>query len=155
MGSLNRILSAQTEIIHANGGDVDKYVGDEVVSIFTGDDQHARACRSALAIQAELAANRETLYDGLSVGIGINTGEVVLGMIGSEKRADFTVIGDAVNYTARLCSSARPGMTIISESTFTALRGRLTAKGPYPLRVKGKQAEQKVYTLQALKEPHV
>lgn len=152
VGSLNRILTAQTEIIQENGGDVDKYVGDEIVSIFTGDDQHLRACRSALAIQAELAANRDTRYDGLSVGIGINTGEVVLGMIGSEKRADFTVIGDAVNYTARLCSSAKPGMTIISQSTFAALRGRVSAKGPYALRVKGKQAEQKVYLLQAVKE---
>ena len=153
VASLNKLLTAQTEIIHANGGDVDKYVGDEIVSIFTGEDQHVCACRSALQIQAELVKNRASLYDGLSVGIGVNTGEVILGMIGSEKRADYTVIGDAVNYTARLCSSARPAMIIISESTWAAVRQRATAKGPYGLRVKGKQAEQKVYILQALEDP--
>ena len=152
VASLNKLLTAQTEIIHAHGGDVDKYVGDEIVSIFTGPDQHLRACRSALAIQGELVSNRATLYDGLSVGVGINTGEVVLGMIGSEKRADFTVIGDAVNYTARLCSSALPGMIIISETTWAAVRGKASAKGPYALRVKGKEAEQKVYLLQGLEE---
>jgi class 3 adenylate cyclase len=150
--SLNKILSAQTDIIHANGGDVDKYVGDEIVSIFTGEDQQLRACRSALAIQAELVKNRETLYDGLAVGVGINTGEVVLGMIGSEKRADFTVIGDAVNYTARLCSAAKPGTIIISDSTYTAVMDRVAANGPFGLRVKGKQAEQRVFLLQAMKE---
>jgi adenylate cyclase len=152
VASLNKLLTAQTEIIHAHGGDVDKYVGDEIVSIFTGPDQHLRACRSALEIQGELVSNRAALYDGLSVGVGINTGEVVLGMIGSEKRADFTVIGDAVNYTARLCSSARPGMIIISETTWAAVRGKASAKGPYALRVKGKEAEQKVYLLQGLEE---
>lgn len=152
VSSLNKILSAQTDIIHANGGDVDKYVGDEIVSIFTGEDQHVRACRSALAIQAELLKNKETLYDGLAVGVGINTGEVVLGMIGSEKRADFTVIGDAVNYTARLCSSAKPGMIIISDSTYAAVKDAVAAKGPFGLRVKGKQAEQRVFLLQAMKE---
>lgn len=152
VASLNKLLTAQTDIIHANGGDVDKYVGDEIVSLFTGEDQHMCACRSALAIQAELVKNRTTLYDGLAVGIGINTGEVVLGMIGSEKRADFTVIGDAVNYTARLCSSAKPAMIIISESTWAAVRGKLSARGPFGLRVKGKQAEQKVYILQGLEE---
>jgi class 3 adenylate cyclase len=152
VASLNKLLTAQTEIIHAHGGDVDKYVGDEIVSIFTGPDQQLRACRAALAIQHELVRNRTVLYDGLSVGVGINSGEVVLGMIGSEKRADFTVIGDAVNYTARLCSSARPGMIIISEAAWDAVRGKASAKGPYALRVKGKEAEQKVYLLQGLKE---
>lgn len=152
VASLNKLLTAQTEIIHAHGGDVDKYVGDEIVSIFTGPDQQLRACRSALAIQGELVRNRTALYDGLAVGVGINTGEVVLGMIGSEKRADFTVIGDAVNYTARLCSSAQPGTIIISEPTWAAVRGKASAKGPYALRVKGKEAEQKVYLLQGLKE---
>ena len=80
---LNKVLSFQTEIIQNNGGDVYKYVGDE---------KEINACKSALEIQKEMAVNSSALYDGLSVGIGINTGEVILGMIGSESRADFTLL---------------------------------------------------------------
>ncbi|MCD6122419.1 MAG: adenylate/guanylate cyclase domain-containing protein [Spirochaetales bacterium] len=91
MEYLNKVLSFQTEIIQNNGGDVDKYVGDEIVAIFSGSEKEINACKSALDIQKEMAVNSSVLYDGLSVGIGINTGEVILGMIGSESRADFTV----------------------------------------------------------------
>jgi adenylate cyclase len=144
---LNRVLNAQTEIVHANGGDVDKYVGDAVVAVFTGAQREAAACRTAMAIQAELTKNKDTLYGGLTVGVGIDSGEVVLGMIGSEKRADYTVIGDKVNTAARLCAAAAPGMVLISDSAYAAVKGQASARGPYGLRVKGKGAPLRVFIL--------
>ena len=145
--SLNRILNAQTDIIQAHGGDVDKYVADEVVAIFTGDTRDLAACRAALAIQEELTRNRVAVYGGLAVGIGIDSGDVVLGMIGSEKRADFTVIGDKVNTASRLCGAAAPGMILLSEGVWGAVRARATVRGPYALRVKGKRAPLRVRVL--------
>jgi class 3 adenylate cyclase len=148
--SLNRVLNFQTQVIQRNGGDVDKYVGDEIVAIFSGERKEEHACLSALEIQNEIMHNREH-YSGLTVGIGINTGEVILGMIGSEKRADFTVIGDPVNTASRLCDSAKPGMILISESVYREIEERARARGPYHLKVKGKASDLRVYKLLAMK----
>lgn len=148
--SLNRILNFQTESILKNGGDVDKYVGDEIVAIFSGQHKEEHACLSALEIQNEIMHNRER-YNGLTVGIGINTGEVILGMIGSEKRADFTVIGDHVNVASRLCDSAKPGMILISERVHRQIGERARTRGPYNLKVKGKSMDLRVYQLLAMK----
>ncbi len=145
--NLNKILSFQTKIIHDNGGDVDKYVGDEIVALFTGEDKEINACRSALQIQEELFKKSVSDYDGLTVGIGINTGEVILGMIGSEERADFTVIGDHVNFASRLCDAAKAGQIIIAESVNKNLKGTFTASKPYKIKVKGKEEFQRVYIL--------
>ena len=148
---LNRLLSIQTEIIHRNGGDVDKYVGDSVVAFFSGEEKALRACTSAVEIQAELAKDRSSRYGGFSLGIGIDTGAVILGMIGSKARADFTVIGDHVNYASRLCAVARADMILLSESTQQAVEEKIRARGPLIIRVKGKQNEQRVYVLEAVK----
>jgi class 3 adenylate cyclase len=149
--ALNRLLNAQTEIIHRNGGDVDKFVGDAVVAVFSGEGRELHACRSALQIQAELARDPRG-YDGLQVGIGLDSGEVILGLVGSEKRADFTVIGDHVNAAARLCGAARPGMVLVTASVFEPLRGEVRARGPAQLKVKGKAEPLRVYQLLALRE---
>ncbi len=151
--NLNKILAFQTRIIHENGGDVDKYVGDEIVAIFSGKDKEINACRSALIIQKELNEKSTEIYDGLTVGIGINTGEVILGMIGSEERADFTVIGDHVNYASRLCDAAKPGEVIISQSVYENLDGKgIEVSKPYKIKVKGKEKFHKVYLLSPLKD---
>lgn len=148
--SLNRVLNFQTQIIQSNGGDVDKYVGDEIVAIFSGEHKEEHACLSALEIQNEIMHNRER-YHGLAVGIGINSGEVILGMIGSETRADFTVIGDHVNIASRLCDTAKSGMILVSEGVYQAIREQARAKGPYHLKVKGKASDLHVYQLLAMK----
>lgn len=150
VNSLNRVLNFQTRVIQKNGGDVDKYVGDEIVAIFSGERKEEHACLTALEIQNEIMHNRER-YDGLTVGIGINTGEVILGMIGSERRADFTVIGDHVNTASRLCDTAKPGMILISEGVYKEIREGARARGPYQLKVKGKASDLHVYQLLALK----
>jgi adenylate cyclase len=146
--SLNRILNMQTDIVHRSGGDVDKYVGDEVVALFSGVDHAFRACHAALEIQREIARAGGTAFSGLSVGIGIDSGEVILGMIGSDKRADYTVIGDHVNFAARLCAAARPGQVIVSEAAWSEAGRRIPAKGPYRVQVRGKAEAQRVYVLE-------
>lgn len=149
---LNSVLNFQTEIIHEYGGDVDKYVGDEIVAVFSDDDQALKACRAALAIQRELHEKSESHYGGLRVGIGINTGSVILGMIGSQTRADFTVIGDNVNTASRLCSAAKPFEVILSESAYRPVKDRAQSTGPYRLRVKGKSDELRVFKLTGMGE---
>ncbi len=149
--NLNKILTAQTEIIQRHGGDIDKYVGDEIMALFMGAQKERNACLSALEIQEYITTHTEELTR-LTVGIGINSGEVVLGRIGSEKRADFTVIGDHVNFAARLCSAAKSGMIMISDTTYQKIReNNVEFTGPYNIKVKGKKYPQKVYILTALK----
>ena len=145
--SLNRLLNVQTKIIIECGGDVDKYVGDEIVAIFASERGSDQACMAAIRIQEEL---RTGDYGGLRVGIGINRGDVILGMIGSEQRADFTVIGDNVNTASRLCDAAGPGEIIISESVRESIAGEVSLDGPYRVRVKGKADSQRVHKLAGL-----
>jgi adenylate cyclase len=147
--NLNTILNAQTEIIQECGGDIDKYVGDEIVAMWVGEGQERNACMAALRIQRAFAD--EAAYDGLKLGIGINTGEVILGMIGSEKRADYTFIGDNVNTTSRLCDAAKPGQILITDSTYSRIANQLTVEGPYRLKAKGKDTYVKVYILSGVK----
>ncbi|MBD3304941.1 HAMP domain-containing protein [candidate division KSB3 bacterium] len=148
--NLNAILAVQTDIIHRHGGDIDKYVGDEIVALFTGAQKERDACISALEIQEYIAFHADELAH-LAVGIGINTGEVVLGRVGSDVRADFTVIGDHVNFASRLCSEAKRDMILVSESTYQPLRELAEVKGPYEIRVKGKAQPQHVYVFTNLK----
>jgi len=148
---LNEMLNMQSHIISTHNGDVDKFVGDEVVAIFTGPEGPLSACRSALEIQEELSRNA-VHYDRLQVGIGIHTGEVIMGMIGSEQRADYTVIGDNVNTASRLCSSARRQEVLLSLSTGNAIRSQAGLEGPYKLQVKGKQNYVGVYKLKSVEQ---
>ncbi|MBN1799593.1 MAG: adenylate/guanylate cyclase domain-containing protein [Spirochaetales bacterium] len=150
--SLNKMLNFQTEIITENGGDVDKYVGDEIVAIFTTENPELSACRTALLIQKELSEKSGSAYSGLQVGIGINVGEVILGMIGSEKRADYTVIGDNVNTASRLCNAAKAGQIIIAHSIYQRVKASVLTDGPFRVRVKGKDQYLRVYLLKALKK---
>ena len=75
----------------------------------------------------------------LRMGVGVNTGPVTAGNIGSSKRMDYTVIGDAVNLASRLCSNAAGGQILVSESTYLQLNGSIPAQRLEPIRVKGKE----------------
>ncbi len=93
---LNRLLERQSEVIRRHGGDIDKFIGDEIVAVFSGETAPCSACAAALGIV--LLCKRDAVeFEGLTVGAGIATGSVIQGMIGSIRRADFTVIGDSVN----------------------------------------------------------
>lgn len=138
---INYYLNLQSEIIKAHGGDIDKFVGDEIMASFSGEDAVDRAMQSAVAIQRRIAdANAERVKTGLTVcnvGIGINRGEVVVGNIGSHERMDFTSIGSVVNLAARLCSSAAPGEILIEQTTCDLATGSFKTQPEEPITVKG------------------
>lgn len=146
---LNLYLDIQSNIIHEFAGDIDKFVGDEIVAVFTGEGMAVRAVDSARMIQTRLKeTNDEREKSGANpvhIGIGIHTGEVVMGSIGSHDRMDYTVIGDNVNLTARLCSAAGKGEIIISKEVYSRLDDRKDIKKLEPITVKGKSKPIEVY----------
>ncbi len=136
---LNTCLSLQAEKVKKFHGDIDKYVGDEVVAIFQGEDMELNAIRCAVEIHSAVDQFNASSPDvGLiHLGIGIVTGEVILGSIGSEDRLDYTIIGSNVNLCSRLCSKASPGETLLAESTYKRVKGLVAAQKIEPLQVKG------------------
>jgi adenylate cyclase len=113
------------------------------------DDDTDRATQAALAMQRRLEQiNRDSAGNGrptLGIGIGIDVGEVFAGNIGSERRLEYTVIGDAVNTAARLCAEASPGEVLISESLYRALATPPPVDVLAPLQLKGKTQPVPVY----------
>ncbi len=151
---LNEYLDVQSNIIKVFKGDIDKFVGDEIVAIFESGTMCVDAVSAAIEAQRKIAGlNRDRIQKGLApvqIGIGINTGEVVMGSIGSHERMDFTVIGDNVNLAARLCGAAIPGEIIISKRVYDKL-DKNTQKLIRPLRpihVKGKVKPIEVYRVE-------
>ncbi|MFP4442554.1 MAG: adenylate/guanylate cyclase domain-containing protein [Spirochaetia bacterium] len=149
---LNRVLNHQTEVIHRLEGDVDKYVADAVVAVFPGAEGPVMACRAAVQIQQDLASDQRLTEEALRVGIGINSGEVILGMIGSKTRADYTIIGDTVNIASRMCDTAHAGEIIVSEEIYRSLGERADGEGPFLLRMKGRTGKVKVFKLKGIRE---
>ncbi|HTY36360.1 MAG TPA: adenylate/guanylate cyclase domain-containing protein [Bacteroidota bacterium] len=119
---LNRYLSKQAAIITKFSGVIDKYVGDEVIAIFEGEDMVDQAVLCAVEIQREIALLNKANTEDIRVGIGINTGMAIVGNVGGEERMDHTVLGNNMNLGARLCSIAQPGQIIISESSWRLLK---------------------------------
>ncbi len=144
---LNQLLNLQVEIIKKHDGDIDKFVGDEVMAVFRGESKEQRAVQAAIEIQQTMTTLKtEPIFDALQIGIGINTGIVVVGNIGSYNRMDYTSIGDAVNTAARLCSNAKAGEIIISENVREKLtEGDFALSEPFTLPLKGKQTALNLY----------
>ena len=136
---LNRVLGLQAETIKKFQGDVDKYAGDSVVALFQGEDMVLNAIRCAVEIQKSLDANNQKHSNEapLHAGIGIVTGDVVLGPIGNSDRLDYTAIGSNVNLCSRLCSVAGPSEILLSETAYQRVSGLVAAHPMEPLRVKG------------------
>ena len=147
VGLLNRYFSAMTDIIFAHGGTLDKYLGDGLMALFgaptTTPEDASNALNAAVAMQRRIIGiNSELKSEGLAeigVGIGLHTGEVTVGYIGSERRSEYTAIGDAVNTAARLESNARGGEILISEITATAAGNRYRLKKREPITVKNRE----------------
>jgi adenylate cyclase len=144
---LNRYFSAMTDIIFAHGGTLDKYLGDGLMALFgaptaTPDDA-SNALNAAVAMQRRLLGiNRELRDEGfqeIGVGMGLHTGEVVVGYIGSERRSEYTAIGDTVNTSSRLESNARGGEILISDATAKAAHSRYKLQPREAIMVKNRQ----------------
>jgi len=144
---LNRYFSAMTDIIFAHGGTLDKYLGDGLMALFgaptaTPEDA-SNALNAAVAMQRRvLSINMELRNEGLQeigVGIGLHTGEVTVGYIGSERRSEYTAIGDAVNTASRLESNAKGGDILLSDATAKAAHSRYKLEPREPIMVKNRQ----------------
>ena len=136
---LNRYLSEQIQIIEEHGGIVDKLNGDGVMAVFEGPEMAADALRCAKAITQRLSeVSRGWENDGIGVGIGVNSGPVHVGSIGSAGRKDYTVVGNTVNLAARLCGCADRFQVLFTENTKSLIEseelncmsmGKVTLKG--------------------------
>lgn len=143
---LNAYFTRVADVIFDHGGTLDKFLGDGVMAVFgaplsKGNDA-ANATRAAIEIQRLVVEmNRdagERDWPAINVGIGINTGVVTAGNIGSPKRLDYTVVGDVVNVAARLMAAASAGQILISESTAGELDSTFRLGGRKPVLLKGK-----------------
>ena len=142
---LNDYFERMVEIVFRFEGTLDKFVGDEIMALFgapvSGRDDHVRAVKCALAMLEELRNfNRERESLGLpsfEIGVGINTGEVVAGYIGSSKAMQYTVIGAPVNLAARLCSAAKGMQILLSENTWSLVQDVFEVEELEPISPKG------------------
>lgn len=148
---LNRYLQLQADLVQRFHGDVDKFMGDAVFAHFTGDDQAFDAIRCAVEMHRAVrgASTSDPSLPPLAVGIGIVTGEVIVGSVGGAHRSDYTAIGAPVNLAARLCSAAEPNETLLSDTTFDRVRGLVAAEPAPPLTVKGFSAPVHAFRMQA------
>ena len=148
---LNTFFERTTRAIFAFKGSVNKYIGDAIMAIFgapiSSGNHPELAVRAALAMQEEVGAVQLTLGADrrFRVRIGVNTGRVVVGNIGSPQRMEFTVLGDAVNVASRLESICEPGTVYVGEETYLKTRDLFQFRdlGERPL--KGKQQHIRVY----------
>ena len=146
IGMLNRCFVKMTETIFLNNGGIDKFMGDAIMVIFSrnrtapGEDvRDALSCAVSMQIAMhELNATREPGLPELYMGIGINTGSVMAGVVGSEHYSAYTVIGEEVNLASRVEAFSLRGQILISEATHAYCRDFVTAGPPLEVYVKGK-----------------
>lgn len=145
---LNLYLDLQAKIVSAKKGDIDDYVGDQIMAHFNGRNRADIAVETAKEIMMEIGKlNNERRNAGqpyFEVGIGVHGGDVVVGNIGSGFRMDFTCLGDTVNTASRLCSNAKAGEILISEELYRQCKKEHKAVKIEPLQVKGKAEALKV-----------
>lgn len=160
IGLLNEYFQEMTAEIFRYEGSLDKFIGDALLAVFgspfTGPDDPDRALQCALAMMEKLKKmNAEWEKRGhpvIQMGIGINTGVAALGMIGSEQRMEFTVIGDVVNTASRLCSGAAPGQILAAKQTLAKAQPSFRVKELEPLKLKGKEKPFEVVEVQGTLE---
>lgn len=141
---INKYFDMMVKEIIAQGGYIDKFLGDAVMAVFRGAHHLDRAIEASLAVLSAIDAQKEDLSDQKTympkVSIGINSGEMVSGNIGSAalKRLDFTVIGDVVNTTQRLQSAAQPGQIVINQSIYEKVKESFNCRRIGEISVKNK-----------------
>lgn len=150
---LNHYLDIQSSVIAANGGDIDKFVGDEIMAMFEGSKKELNACRASLEIRRAMAEEKRIAElaerNVVSIGIGINTGPVVFGSVGAKDRMDFTSIGDTVNLAARLegANKTYGTKTLITEAVHDKVKEGFLCREIDLLTVKGKRQPVRIFEL--------
>ncbi|MBU0467526.1 MAG: adenylate/guanylate cyclase domain-containing protein [Candidatus Omnitrophica bacterium] len=158
---LNEILTEQVKVVFKYNGTLDKFVGDELMAFWGApsnknlNDHALLAVKTSIEIQAKMRELQQKWSDEnkdiLHIGIGINSGDMIVGNMGSAERMDYTVIGDNVNLGARLCSVAGKSEIIISESTYEMSKEHINVENLEPVYVKGKVKPISIYKVIGLK----
>jgi len=152
---LNEYFTEMARIIFENQGSLDKYIGDAIVAVFGSliplENSGRTAVQAAIQMMKELSSLNERLKNKygfrVDIGIGINTGEVFLGNVGSPERMEFTVIGDTVNIASRFSDVAKAGQILITKETFASLGEDIRHKELPPTEVKGKAGKLEVFEI--------
>jgi adenylate cyclase len=157
VGFLNEYMTAMTHTVEGEGGIIDKFMGDGIMAVFLprdDSDNHAlRAVRAGLRMQDRLGGlkrewrERRPEIAELTVRIGINTGEMVAGNVGSETRMDYTVIGDNVNLASRIEANGRGGEVHVSEAVYRRVEGHVMARALGSISVKNRVQPVQIYSV--------
>jgi adenylate cyclase len=150
---LSEYFTQMTAILFKYEGTLDKFMGDAIMAFFGNPEpqpDHARrAVLMALEMQEAITRlNQKLTSEGrrtIGVGMGINTGDVTVGNLGSKDFLDYTVIGDAVNLACRLEQNAKAGDIIITQATYEEVKGAVDVEPMEPIRVKGKSEPIPIY----------
>jgi len=150
---LNAYLDLETEIILRNNGDVDKFVGDEMMAVFSGAKKELNACKAAMEIRHAMMEEKERREKEkqpvVTIGIGINSGPVVFGSVGAKDRMDFTSIGDTVNLAARLegANKIYNSKSIISGAVYAKVKEHFLCRELDLIAPKGKAKPVRIYEI--------
>lgn len=146
---LHECLQIASKAIVDHDGVIVNYMGDAVMAIFNApnelDDHACHAVTAGLALQARFDEVRQNLSYPVYFGVGVNTGEAIVGNVGAQWHYQYTAIGDTVNVASRLCSNAAAGEVLIGEKTHHAIAGRITTEDLVAMQVKGKSRPLKVF----------
>jgi len=138
---LNAFLRVMVDCVFRHEGTVDKFIGDAILVLFNApldqSDHAVRAVRAALDMQRALAGDPS----GLAFGIGVHSGEAVVGTVGTPERMEYTAIGSTVNIASRLCGTAGRGQIVISDETRERIGDAFALQALPPVRVKGIEHE--------------
>lgn len=147
MAFLDEFYGAMTKTVFNNEGSIDKFIGDEVMAFFGAPIALKNCSENGVKTAIEMAASFQQLrekfssdtshFENLGIGIGVNTGEVFIGNVGSKTRYDFTVIGTAVNLARRLCSYAGPDQILTTEETISKIPGMVSSEFVENISLKG------------------
>ena len=158
VAGLNDYFTRMVDVVFEYEGTLDKFIGDAIMAVWGApvpfEDKELRSVKCALEMQAALKdLNLYRLNQNLvplTMGIGLNTGVVVSGNLGSDKHSDYTVIGEEVNLASRICSKAAPGQVLISDSMYRKLKGLVEVRALEPVTLKGFSEAVKVYEVTKL-----
>jgi len=152
---LNEYFTEMASIIFENQGSLDKYIGDAIIAVFgsliTLENSANNAVNASIQMMKQMSVTNEKWMNkygfSMDIGIGINTGKVFLGNIGSPERMEFTVIGDTVNIASRFSELAKPGQILITRETLDFMGNDVTHRELPPTPVKGKTGKLEVYEI--------